>query len=207
MMRARMIGDDLAELAVEDGGAAQAVADLLRESGSFEEIVPTMRKVAVQFDPLSIEAEDVLTLLTNAKRNAVEGASGEAKTLVVPVHYGGKDGPDIELVAASAGLSVAEFIELHGAREYPVEMMGFTPGFAYLGGLDDRVTAGRLETPRPHVPAGSVGTIKGFSCIYALAGPGGWPIIGRTDFPLFDLDKEDPFRLVPGMKIRFEAAQ
>ena len=125
----------------------------------------------------------------------------------MPVHYGGKDGPDLELVEASAGLPVAEFVKLHGARDYPVEMRGFTPGFAYLGGLDDCVTAGRLETPRPHVPAGSVGAIKGFSCIYALAGPGGWPIIGRTDFPLFDLDKEDPFRLVPGMKVRFEAAQ
>ena len=122
------------------------------------------------------------------------------------MHYGGEAGPDIEAVAASAGLSVADFIKLHTSREYPVAMIGFTPGFAYLSGLDAAVTATRLAVPRARVAAGSVGVIAGFSGVYPLAGPGGWPIVGRTDTKLFDATRDDPFLLRPGMRVRFKAS-
>lgn len=201
----RLLGDDLIEIDVPDAATAQGLAEGLMALGRFEEVVPALNVVAVMTDPTRLspgEAEEAIraVAVSVAPRPS---ASGEER--VIPVHYGGEDGPDIEGVAQAAGLKVEDFIALHTSRAYPVDMIGFTPGFAYLGGLDERIEAGRLASPRAFVPEGSVGVIKGYSGIYPLAGPGGWPIVGRTDATLFEAGREDPFLLRPGMTVRFEA--
>lgn len=202
-MTARLIGDDIAELEVADSAMARAIAEKLKILNVFEEVVPALRAVTVQFDPLSITAADALSQVEGAAM-AGAGQTAPGGTHVIPVRYGGEEGPDLDTVARSTGLSPEEFIALHSNTDYPVEMIGFTPGFAYLGGLDPRVTAGRLETPRAHLPAGSIGVIRGYSGLYALSGPGGWPIVGQATIPLFEAQAEDPFRLAAGMTVRFE---
>jgi inhibitor of KinA len=97
-------------------------------------------------------------------------------------------------------------IDIHSSRNYPVYMMGFTPGFPYLGGMDPRIAAPRLQSPRTHVPAGSVGIAGEQTGIYPMESPGGWQIIGRTETKLFDPDTEKPFLLAPGDVVRFVRA-
>lgn len=200
----RLIGDDVLEIDVSDPAAARGLASMMAQMGVFEEVVPALTVVTAQFDPLRLDVNEALMMAKRAlAQPKILKATGEK--LTIPVRYGGDAGPDIEQVAQSTGMRVDEFICLHISVDYPVEMIGFTPGFAYLGGLDARVTAGRLARPRARVPAGSVGVIEGYTGIYPLAGPGGWPIIGQTDLSLFDTSKPDPFRLRPGMTVRFEA--
>jgi len=124
----------------------------------------------------------------------------------IPVVYGGESGPDLAFVAAHTGLSADEVIRRHTAPTYTVYFIGFTPGFPYLGGMDVRLTAPRLETPRARVPAGSVGIAGPQTGVYPLESPGGWRIIGRTHLPLFDLSAQPPSLLSPGDEVRFVRA-
>ena len=125
--------------------------------------------------------------------------------VVIPVTYGGEFGPDIAFVAQAHHLSVEEVIALHTGGRYPVYMLGFTPGFPYLGGLSEKLWTPRLETPRTLVPAGSVGIANNQTGIYPVASPGGWRIIGRTPLKLFDPDRADPFLIHPGEVVLFRA--
>jgi len=120
----------------------------------------------------------------------------------IPVVYGGESGPDFDFICERLGLSGRELIELHSG-EYIVDMLGFTPGFAYIGGLDERLKIDRLPEPRQFVPAGSVGIAGGRSGLYSLPGPGGWPLIGRTSKKLFDATSDEPFTLSAGATVRF----
>ena len=105
------------------------------------------------------------------------------------------------------GLLQKELIALHTGQEYRVDMLGFTPGFAYIGGLDAALDVPRLPQPRMHVAAGSIGIADGRTGVYALPGPGGWPIIGRTSLTLFDALSDQPFLLQAGYRVRFTAVQ
>ena len=127
---------------------------------------------------------------------------GSDRVVEIAVTY---DGPDLDDLSARTGLSVAEIVELHTMSEYPVDMVGFTPGFAFIGGLDERLRVPRRDEPRQHVPAGSVGIADGRTGLYAMASPGGWTLIGRTDHKLFDPAARQPFVLEPGMRVRFRA--
>jgi inhibitor of KinA len=120
------------------------------------------------------------------------------------VVYGGEYGPDFEFACEKLGLSGPELIEMHSG-EYTVDMIGYIPGFAYIGGLDDRLFIDRLEHPRQYVPAGSVGIAGGRTGLYSLAGPGGWPIIGRTSRKLFDATSDEPFTLFAAATVKFTA--
>jgi len=121
----------------------------------------------------------------------------------IPVHYGGDYGPDLSFVANHCRLTAAEVIERHCAEIYTVFTVGFTPGFPYLGTLDERIAAPRLETPRTRIPAGSVGIAQRQTGIYPFESPAGWRIIGRTDLRLFDPLKP-PYSLMQiGDKVRF----
>lgn len=131
-------------------------------------------------------------------------ARAQAKLIEIPVRYGGSDGPDLEEVARTHGLTEAEVIRLHSEPIYRVHQIGFAPGFPYLGGLSPKLATPRLETPRPRVPAGSVGIGGSRTGIYPFAGPGGWRIIGRTETVLFDPKKtRDPSLLKAGSQVRF----
>jgi KipI family sensor histidine kinase inhibitor len=121
----------------------------------------------------------------------------------IPVHYGGDNGPDLPFVAGHCGLTVSEVIARHCAETYTVFTVGFTPGFPYLGTLDESIAAPRLETPRTRIPAGSVGIAQRQTGIYPFESPAGWRIIGRTDVRLFDAAKP-PYSLMQiGDKVRF----
>lgn len=135
-----------------------------------------------------------------------EGAAPEpGETLVIPVLYGGDHGPDLPAVAEHAHLTEGEVVALHTAPDYRVYMLGFLPGFCYLGGLDDRLRTPRLQTPRVRIPAGAVGIAGGQTGVYPLPSPGGWQLIGQTPLRLYDPNRDRPILLEAGMTVRFQS--
>ncbi len=126
-----------------------------------------------------------------------------AGTVEIPVCYGGALGEDLETLARSRGLSAEAVVAIHSGVTYHVHMLGFVPGFAYLGGLDERLATPRRATPRPRVPAGSVAIADGQTAIYPLETPGGWHLIGRTPLQLFRADASPPSLLNAGDTVRF----
>ena len=169
------------------------------------DVVPTYCSVTIHVDPLVL---DVNTLMDRVRHishvgSAQKRSSGRHHT--IPVLYGGDFGPDLEDVAAFARLSMAEAIRLHASIPYRVYMLGFSPGFPYLGSVPLPLTMPRLATPRATVPAGSVGIAGSQTGIYPTATPGGWRIIGRTPIQLYRPYDSTPFLLSPGDMVRFES--
>lgn len=194
------------------------------------ELVPTYRSLAVYFDPLkgnrkALE-EEIEKLLKELERqetgikpqqasNLCEGPclpanqylreERKSRTVIIPVCYGGEFGPDLPFVAKHTGLSEEEVVRIHTSRAYRVYMLGFLPGFPYLGGMDERLSTPRLETPRTRIPAGSVGIAGSQTGFYPLESPGGWRIIGRTPIKAFDPFSDTPFLLAPGDFVQFRS--
>ena len=166
-----------------------------------EEVVPTYTSVYVYYDPIVVNYDKLRFLLKNYLKKVEP--EGHGKTVKLPVVYGGKYGPDIEFVAKYNGLSVEDVIELHCKPLYRVYMLGFLPGFAYLGGMDKRIATPRLKVPRLRVPAGSVGIAGDQTGWYAIDSPGGWRIIGRTPVRTFNPDNEPPSIVLPGDYVQF----
>lgn len=200
---ARIVGDDLLEIRADSVLFAQHLARVLRETGHWREVVAGIDSVVVQFDAARTDGPAAFAMLDAALANVPAMQSAEAPVVEIPVIYGGEDGPDLDGICELLEMTRDDFVALHCRDEYPVEMLGFTPGFAYIGGLDDRLDVPRRPHPRQHVPAGSIGIAGGRTGIYALPGPGGWPLIGRTPEPLFDAEADNPFRLQPGVHVRF----
>lgn len=198
-------GDDLFSIGVATPADAQALAAWLRETGSWVEVIPGIASVVVRFDAALQDGEIAQQVLGEALGGEVPALQVPDKLVEIPVVYGGKYGPDLEAVSQATGLSPEELIEIHTASEHTVDMIGFTPGFAFVSGLDDRFSIPRREEPRQHVEAGSVGVADGRTGLYAMASPGGWHIIGRTPCQLFDPKAEDPFVLSAGVRVRFKA--
>ncbi len=170
------------------------------------EMTPGYAALVVYYDPLALTYEQVEAHLRAALAQIEEIEARPPRVVEIPVVYGGEAGPDLDFVARHCGLSAAEVVRIHCGRDYPVLMMGFTPGFPYLGGMDPRIAAPRLETPRSRVPGGSVGIAGEQTGIYPLDSPGGWRIIGRTEVRLFDPTREPPFLLAPGDVVRFRGS-
>ena len=200
----RSAGDDLLSVSVEDPQTAQRLAADLRASGHWIEAVAGVGSVVVRFDIASVIRADAESRLSDAVLNISEPTEREQLIVEIPVVYGGESGPDFDFVCDELGLTRKELIEMH-CGEYTVDMLGFTPGFAYIGGLDERLVIDRLEHPRQFVPAGSVGIAAGRTGLYSLPGPGGWPLIGRTDRKLFDASSDEPFTLAAGASVVFTA--
>ncbi len=151
------------------------------------ETVPAFASLLIFYDPLVTEYDAVADAVQKlAQAPGSDTAAGEGRLVEIPVCYGGTFGPDLPFVAEHAGLTEKEVIELHTGREYRIYMLGFLPGFPYLGGLDERLFTPRLPTPRTAIPAGSVGIGGEQTGIYPIASPGGWQLIGRTPLKLFD---------------------
>lgn len=167
---------------------------------------PAYASVLIRFDPLRLRRPVLLQLLTRALAELDVVELPPARRVELPVCYGGPAGPDLEQVAAHSGLSPAAVVELHSAATYLVYFLGFAPGFAYLGGLPAALQTPRLETPRPLVPAGSVGIAGRQTGVYPLAIPGGWRLIGRTSRVLFDPLRTPSALLQPGDEVRFVPA-
>jgi inhibitor of KinA len=165
---------------------------------------PTYRALFIEYDPRLISFERLLLLVEEAIEASIPPEE-ERETVEIPVCYGGEYGPDLEEVAARHNLSSQEVIALHSASLYHVYMIGFTPGFPYLGGLDSRLATPRKKTPRERVPAGSVGIADRQSGIYPIESPGGWQIIGRTPLRLFALNRSPVFLVRAGQAVRFKA--
>lgn len=198
-------GDDLFSIAVESPADAQALAAQLRESADCLEVIPGIDSVVVRFDAASHEGGDVQRTIENVVAGGIEPLSTTESLVDIPVVYGGDYGPDLGDLSRETGLSEAELITLHTGGEYTVDMIGFTPGFAFIGGLDDCFHVPRRSEPRQRVAAGSIGIADGRTGLYAMASPGGWNIIGRTPSRLFDPNSDNPFILSAGMRVRFKA--
>lgn len=168
------------------------------------DVAPGYSTLGVHFDPLQtdlaalehiIESEyaDLAALETIVEREAIE----------IPVTYGGAGGPDLDAVAALAGCSAAEVITRHSRRTYRVYMLGFVPGFAYMGRVDQSIAAPRHRVPREKVPAGSVGIAGLQTGVYPFDSPGGWQLIGHTATVMFDPARDRPSLLAAGDVVRF----
>jgi len=177
-----------------------------------EEVVPTYRSVTLYFDPLKVSRAELVEGATRVARAAPAAPAGEReasgtpfRVVHIPVCYGGELGPDLGFVAEHHRLSPEEVVRLHGEPLYRVYMLGFTPGFPYLGGLSPRLATPRLDQPRARVAAGSVGIAGPQTGIYPVESPGGWRVIGRTPLRLFDPAAREPFLLRAGDRLRFRA--
>lgn len=166
------------------------------------ELVPTYRSLLVHYDPDRVDGRALLARLAAIEVDPGEPAPA-GRLWTVPVAYGGEFGIDLEAVARRHGLSIDDVVRLHTAPTYRVYMVGFVPGFTYLGGLDPRLHTPRLEDPRPRTPAGSV-SIGGIQAgIASVEIPSGWHLLGRTPVRTFDPERTPPLLLGPGDRVRF----
>ncbi len=166
--------------------------------------VPGYASLTVHHDPARIGYGELCDILADLAETATDEDDAREPALhEIPVRYGGVDGPDLETVAAHAGIPAAEVVARHCRPVYRVALLGFLPGFPYLTGLDPSISVPRLPEPRRHVPAGSVGIGGSQTGVYPLASPGGWRLIGRTDARLFDPERTPPALLAPGDRVRF----
>lgn len=195
------VGDDALAVKVGERAARHALAAALRASGQWVDVVPGKREVTVQFDPLRLPPAEAEALLRQQTDDIPEAEDMSAQTLTLHMQADAAAAPDIARIAAENGLTPEAFLARIAASPLIVDMMGFTAGFAYVAGVDPALIAPRLDTPRQRVPTGSVGMISGQLGLYALAGPAGWPIIGRIAEPLFDARREAPFTLDAGVRI------
>jgi len=188
---------------------AAAVERLRPSDARFGRAVPAYASVLVPFDPVAIDSEAVTGVLAGLLEDAppVSGTDDAGDLVEIPVMYGGNDGPDLADVAALNGLAPADVIDLHASVEYRVYLLGFAPGFAYLGSVPEAIATPRLESPRQRVPAGSVGIAGRQTGVYPFDLPGGWRLIGRTDTSMWDLRRDRPSLLAPGDRVRFVPAQ
>jgi KipI family sensor histidine kinase inhibitor len=167
------------------------------------ETVPAYGTLLIHYDPLILDYSKANQWVKSKLEQIQDSGSRKPRQIEVPVKYGGEYGPDLETVAAYHNLQVEDVIRIHSERIYTVYMMGFTPGFPYMGKLDDAIVTPRLEVPRTNVPAGSVAIAGSQTGIYPLTSPGGWRLIGRTSLVLFDIQSEKPFFFAPGDEVKF----
>ena len=183
-------------------------ASLTKDMPEVFEIVPTYCAASVYFDEKKCKPSLLKKIALEAlEKTCGAGSDGvdSGKTITIPVCYEDKEfAPDLERVCANARLSEEEAVKIHSSTDYLIYMMGFLPGFPYLGGMDERLETPRLETPRTKIPAGSVAIGGKQTGLYPSESPGGWNIIGRTPLKVFDLERDPIFLYKAGDKIRFE---
>lgn len=149
--------------------------------------------------PYEVVCERIRELLADVKKSAAV----QQKVVKIPVLYGGEYGPDLDFVAEHNGLTVDEVIAIHTSGDYAVHMIGFAPGFPFIGGMSKQIAAPRRKTPRLKIPARSVGIAGIQTGVYPIETPGGWQLIGRTPLELFLPAEDPPSMLAAGDKIRF----
>ncbi len=169
------------------------------------EVIPTYRSLLIIYDPGVTTPERIQNDLDALEQHHDRIEIPPPRTVKIPVCYGETFGPDLAHVADVNRLTEDEVIDLHTATAYPIYMIGFTPGFPFLGGLSEKLHTPRLKTPRTHVPAGSVGIANNQTGIYPVSSPGGWQLIGQTPLKLFNPSMDNPFLYQVGDLIRFES--
>lgn len=190
-------------------GRVQRFCDALKQAAiaGVEEWVPAYSGVTIFYHPSVIRYDELIAKLGQLGDSCTGLEKNTERIVIIPTLYGGKWGPDLTDVARVHQLTEQEVIHIHTRPDYLVYMMGFVPGFAYLGGMSSRIATPRLPTPRAKIPAGSVGIAGGQTGIYPLSTPGGWRIIGQTPIPLFQPEREPPVLLRMGDRIRFRAIE
>ncbi|KHO39897.1 allophanate hydrolase [Clostridium tetani] len=167
------------------------------------EIVPTYRSLMVHYNPLIIGYDDLVNKLKSLENKLEDISLPEPEVIEIPTVYGGEYGPDIENVAKHNKITVEEVIKIHSSKEYLIYMLGFTPGFPYLGGMDEKIATPRLKSPRTKINKGSVGIAGSQTGIYPIDSPGGWQLIGKTPLKLYEPNREVPILLKAGNYIKF----
>jgi len=182
-----------------------ALANLITASSidGIIETVPAYATLLVHYDPLMLSFAQIKNHLLTKLSQAQENETRKPRLVEVSVQYGGEFGIDLESVASHLRLSVEDVIRIHSEKTYTVYMMGFTPGYPYMGKLDDAIIMPRLETPRTKVPAGTVAIAGSQTGIYSIESPGGWNLIGWTPLKLFDPESNSPFLFAPGDEVKF----
>jgi inhibitor of KinA len=166
---------------------------------------PAYASILIDFDPLRLSHEDATSLVENLASEGTAQYERAVNVVTIPVCYDLEFGPDLQEVANHARISTREVIQLHFSATYRVHFLGFTPGFAYLGGLPEALHVPRLATPRKHVPAGTVAIAGSQAGVYPVDSPGGWRLIGRTPLRIFDPNATRPTRLELGDLVKFSA--
>lgn len=169
------------------------------------DLVPSYRSLLVVFNPLNISLVDLKRAIRDTYQNLDQTELPEPRTIDIPIVYGGEQGPDLESVAQYHQLTPQAIIDYHTRPTYRVYMIGFTPGYPYLGEVPDAIATPRRKTPRTLVPKGSVGIAQKQTGIYSVDSPGGWQIIGWTPVNLFDPQAQPPSLLMMGDRVRFQA--
>jgi inhibitor of KinA len=196
------LGDRIQDRVFERVQALSRALDEANITGVIEH-VPAYTTVTVYYDLGSTQFEAVAREIERLLSIQGNNEPVVSRTIEIPVCYGNEYGIDLENVARHNGLSPEEVIAIHSAASYRVHMLGFAPGFPYLGGMSERIATPRRDSPRLRVPAGSVGIAGAQTGIYPLETPGGWQIIGRTPLALFRLNDDPPTLLAPGDTVQF----
>jgi inhibitor of KinA len=184
--------------------AARARAIVAERIAGVNDVVPSYASVTVHYDPSIIEYRELHRRLIDVIESEIGHSADQTSAVehVIPVRYTGED---LDYVADQTRLSRKEVIEIHSAARYRVFVIGFVPGFAYLGPLDQRLVLPRRKSPRKRVPAGSVAIAEAQTAVYPSETPGGWHLIGITDVRMFDPNRRSPSLLAVGDLVRFEA--
>lgn len=168
------------------------------------ELVPTYCALLIQYDAMLYSYSDICNLMEPLlEPSATDDANERVIVIEIPTVYGGEFGPDLGFVASHNNLSEDEVVSIHSGTDYLVYMLGFIPGFTYLGGMDPRIATPRLSSPRTLIPAGSVGIAGEQTGTYPSDSPGGWQIIGRTPVTMYDMSKEQAALLSAGDYVRY----
>lgn len=190
---------------VVEMNARISAAMLCNDIQGILECVPTFRSLAIIFDPLSIHPDQLVDDLRSLDSRETNDTKPVGKTLYLPVHYGSDAGPDLDSVASMTGLDTQRVIDLHQKTEFSVYMLGFLPGFAFLGDTPKALHLPRRDEPRLRVPAGSVAIALQLTGIYPWDSPGGWHILGKCPAPLFDGKVDPPVIFTAGDTVRFRS--
>ncbi len=191
-----------AEVAARVQAATAAVEIALGDD--LVDLVPSYASLLIVYDPLRTDHLSVSHRTRACLETLDEAASAEGNLVVLPVYYHPEAGEDLEALAQRAGLGVDEVIALHSGCEYRVYAIGFAPGFAYLGQVDERIAAPRLATPRQRVPRGAVAIADRQTAVYPAPSPGGWNLVGRCPVRMFDPAAQPPMPVAVGDRVRFE---
>lgn len=193
------------EINPETNRKITAIVQLMREQHieGIVDVIPAFCSLLINYDPRVLCYEELKERMENLLKIETKTETTRKRIFEIPVCYGGEYGPDIDNIAEHAGLSVNEVIKIHSSKDYLIYMLGFLPGFTYLGGLDERIHTPRLASPRLTIRAGSVGIGGSQTGIYPLDSPGGWQLMGLTPVRTYDPERQTPILVEAGDYIRF----